>query len=149
MGLKKRPTQKKSDLKTRENNASVDGYVAAITNATRRGECQTLLKMMKKTSGMKPKMWGSSIVGFGSYHYKYASGREGDWMRLGFSSRKQSLTVYCMTGFKEIAPLLKKLGPVTHSVSCLYIKKLEQVDLKVLGEILDFFWDDMARRYPD
>jgi hypothetical protein len=149
MGFKKRSSSKESDLKTLENDSSVASYIAAIADPKRQEECQTLLRMMKKVSGRQPKMWGSSIVGFGRYHYKYASGREGDWMRLGFSSRKASLTIYCMSGFSEIKPLLKKLGPVTHSVSCLYVKKLEQIDMRVLNEILEFFWADMGRRYPD
>ena len=92
--------------------------------------------MMKEITGESPKMWGPSIVGFGSYHYKYDSGREGDWFVAGFSPRKQSLTLYIMSGFRRYDELLAKLGKHTHGKSCLYIKKLEDVDMSVLKEMV-------------
>ena len=92
--------------------------------------------MMKKITGKKPKLWDSNIVGFGSYHYKYASGREGDWFLTGFSPRKQALTLYIMPGFGDYGPLMKKLGKYKTGKSCLYIKKLEDVDQKTLKELI-------------
>ena len=92
-------------------------------------------------------MWGSSIIGFGTYHYKGASGREGDWMRTGFSPRKQSLTIYCMPGFSKQSDLLKRLGPHKTSVSCLYIRNLDDVDLGVLSSIVKRSMQQMTQLY--
>jgi hypothetical protein len=94
------------------------------------------MALMQEVTGELPKMWGDSIVGFGTYHYKGASGREGDWMLTGFSPRKQNLTVYIMTGFQDSQVLLGKLGKHSTSVSCLYIKKLADVDKEVLRELV-------------
>jgi hypothetical protein len=91
---------------------------------------------MQKVTASKPVMWGASIVGFGTYHYVYASGREGDWMMMGFSPRKQNLTLYIMPGLAPYAALLRKLGPHSTGKSCLYIKRLEDLDLTVLEAIL-------------
>ena len=95
-----------------------------------------IAKMMKQVTKAEPKMWGTSIVGFGTYHYKGKSGREGDWMLVGFSPRKQNLTLYIMAGFDRYDELLKKLGKYTTGKSCLYIKKLADVDKKVLKELV-------------
>jgi hypothetical protein len=92
-------------------------------------------------------MWGSTIVGFGRYHYKYATGREGDWLRMGLSARKKSLTLYCMAGYDNKKALLKQLGKVEHSVSCLYIKSLDDVDMAVLRKLIKLFWKEMAAGY--
>ena len=99
-------------------------------------DCFEILKLMEQVTKETPKMWGSSIVGFGSYHYKGAGGREGDWMLTGFSPRKQNLTLYIMGGFDQHEDLLKKLGKYKTSVGCLYIKKLDDVDRKVLKELV-------------
>ena len=147
MGFKAR-SSRSAQPKTVENSASVASYLQAIPDPTRQAECRLVLKMMGEVSGEKPKMWGTSIVGFGRYHYKYASGREGDWMRIGFSSRKKTLTIYSMGGFSKMKPLLKRLGPAKHSVSCLYLDGLEEIDPAVLRELLQLFWDEMARHYP-
>ena len=127
---------KKTELKTKVNEASVDGFLNAVPDEQTRKDCFEILKMMKQVTKEEPKMWGASIVGFGSYHYKGASGREGDWMLTGFSPRKQNLTLYLMGGFDTPTELLKKLGKYKTSVGCLYIRKLDDVDKKVLKELV-------------
>ena len=127
---------KKTELKTKVNEASVDGFLNAVPDEQTRKDCFEILKMMKQVTKEEPKMWGASIVGFGSYHYKGASGREGDWLLTGFSPRKQNLTLYLMGGFDLHKELLKKLGKYKTSVGCLYIKKLDDVDKKVLKELV-------------
>jgi hypothetical protein len=126
----------KTELKTKVNNASVAKFLNSVMDEGKRNDCFEILKMMKQVTKEEPKMWGASIVGFGSYHYKGKSGREGDWMLTGFSPRKQALTVYLMGGFDEHTDLLKKLGKFTTSVGCLYIKKLDDVDRKVLKQLV-------------
>ena len=127
---------KKAELKTKVNDASVEGFLNSVADEQKREDCFEILKLMKQVTKETPKMWGSSIVGFGSYHYKSASGREGDWMLTGFSPRKQNLTLYIMGGFDSHKDLLKKLGKYETSVGCLYIKKLDDVDRKVLKELV-------------
>ena len=125
-----------AEAKTKPTNASVEDFLNRIPEVERREDCFAVAKMMEEITGEKPKMWGPSIVGFGSYHYKGASGREGDWMLTGFSPRKQNLTLYLMHGFDVHKDLLKKLGKHKTSMGCLYIKKLEDVDKKVLKELV-------------
>jgi len=125
-----------AELKTKVNKASVDKFLKSIKDEQKREDCYKILDIMKKAAKAEPKMWGTSIVGFGSYHYKYASGREGEWMLTGFSPRKQNLTLYIMSGFDEYDGLLKKLGKHATGKSCLYIKRLEDVDTKVLKELV-------------
>jgi len=127
---------KKAELKTKVNNASVEGFLNTVKDEAVRNDCFEIMKLMKQVTKEEPKMWGSSIVGFGSYHYKGASGREGDWMLTGFSPRKQNLTLYLMGGLNAQTALLKKLGKHKTSVGCLYIKKLDDVDKKVLKELV-------------
>ncbi len=127
---------KNTDLKTKVNDTSVEGFLNSVEDEQKRKDCFEILKMMKQVTRESPKMWGSSIVGFGSYHYKGASGREGDWMLTGFSPRKQNLTLYLMGGFDPHKNLLKKLGKHKTSVGCLYIKNLDDVDKKVLKELV-------------
>ena len=125
-----------SELKTKVNNASVTDFLNSVADEQTRKDCYEILKMMKQVTKEEPKMWGASIVGFGSYHYIGKSGREGDWMLTGFSPRKQNLTLYLMGGFDSEKNLLKKLGKYKTSVGCLYIKKLDDVDKKVLKELV-------------
>src|SRR5688572_178807 len=127
---------KSAELKTKVNDASVEKFINAVKDEQDRKDCYEILKMMQQVTKAEPKMWGSSIVGFGSYHYVGKSGREGDWMLTGFSPRKQNLTLYLMGGFDVEKDLLKKLGKYKTSVGCLYIKKLEDVDKKVLKELV-------------
>jgi len=126
----------KTELKTKVNNASVTDFLNSVADERIRKDCFEILKIMKQITKEEPKMWGATIVGFGSYHYKGKSGREGDWMLTGFSPRKQNLTLYLMGGFDTHTALLKKLGKFTTSVGCLYIKKLDDVDKKVLKELV-------------
>lgn len=125
-----------AELKTKVNDASVDVFLKGVKDEATREDCYKLIEIMSKAAKAEPKMWGTSIVGFGSYRYKYASGREGDWMLVGFSPRKQNLTLYIMSGFEEYNPLLKKLGKHATGKSCLYIKRLADVDMKVLRELV-------------
>ena len=125
-----------AELKTKKNNADVSVFLDSIADQKRREDCRAVVKLMADVTGEPPTMWGRGMIGFGSYHYKYASGREGDWMATGVSPRKQNLTLYVMTGFPGHAALMKKLGTYTTGKSCLYIKKLEDVDTGVLGELI-------------
>lgn len=125
-----------AELKTKQTDASVDDFLNAIPDEQTRKDCFEIARIMKQATRSEPKMWGASIVGFGSYHYKGASGREGDWMLTGFSPRKQNLTLYIMAGFDRYDQLLKKLGKFSTGKSCLYIKKLADVDKKVLKELV-------------
>lgn len=125
-----------AELKTKPNKASVKAFIDGVEDEQRRKDARAILKLMKEVTGKRPKMWGPSIVGFGSYHYKYASGREGDWFVAGFSPRKQNTTLYIMSGFKEHDKLLATLGKHKTGKSCLYINKLEDVDIKVLRELV-------------
>ena len=127
---------KNTEVKTKVNEASVESFLNTVKDEDVRKDCFEILKLMKQVTKEEPKMWGASIVGFGSYHYKGASGREGDWMLTGFSPRKQNLTLYLMGGFNAHTDLLQKLGKHKTSVGCLYIKKLEDVDVKVLKELI-------------
>ena len=125
-----------AELKTQVNNASVEKFISAVKDEETRKDCLALLDLMKKTTKEEPKMWGNSIVGFGTFHYKGKSGREGDWFVTGFSPRKQNMTVYFCLGFKHLAPQLKRLGKFKTSVGCLYFNKLSDIDIKVLKEML-------------
>lgn len=124
----------KAELKTKVNDASVTKFLDSVADERKRDDCFEIVKMMKQITKEEPKMWGSSIVGFGSYHYKGKSGREGDWMLIGFSPRKQNLTLYLMGGLDDA--LLEKLGKFTTGVGCLYIKTLQDVDKKILKELV-------------
>jgi hypothetical protein len=125
-----------AELKTKMNDASVEDFLNQVEPVSKREDSYRVLKMMEEISGVKPKMWGGSIIGFGQTHYKYASGREGDWFQIGFSPRKQNLTLYVMTGYAEYEELLAKLGKHKTGVSCLYLKHLDDVDEDVLREML-------------
>jgi len=125
-----------AELKTKRNQGDVDAFLNSVENDKKRQDSFTILELMKQVTGKEPEMWGGSIVGFGSYHYKYASGREGDWFVTGFSPRKQNLTLYIMAGFDEYEQLLGKLGKHSIGKSCLYIKKIEDIDMDVLKELV-------------
>jgi hypothetical protein len=125
-----------AELKTKRNDASVEAFLNGIADERKRQEAFAILHLMQEVTGETPTMWGDTIVGFGSYHYKYASGREADWMLTGFSPRKQNLTVYIMAGFDQYDNLLARLGKHSTGSSCLYIKKLQDIDLAVLRELV-------------
>ena len=126
----------KNDLKTQRTRASAAAFLNAIEDPDRRRDCKAVAKLMKQIVGAKAEMWGASIVGFGSYRFRYANGRVGDWMLAGFAPRKNDLTLYIMAGFKGQEGLLKKLGKHKTGKACLYIKKLADVDLDVLAELI-------------
>jgi hypothetical protein len=134
-----------SENKTKPTDADVLEFIATVPDERKRQESLTLLELMREVTGEEPKMWGSSIVGFGSYHYKYASGREGDAALTGFSPRKAAMTIYITAGFGEYEELLQKLGKHTTSVSCLYVKRLSDIDLGVLRELVASSVDHMKR----
>jgi hypothetical protein len=125
-----------AELKTKPSDLSVEAFLNGIADDKKRRDSFTILEMMRQVSGAEPQMWGDSIIGFGNYHYKYASGREGDWFLTGFSPRKQNLTLYIMSGFDQYESLLNKLGKFKTSKACLYVKKLEDIDLGVLRELV-------------
>ena len=125
-----------ADIKTKQNDASVAEFLDGVANETRRQDSYVVLEMMRKITGLEPKMWGDAIIGFGSQHYQYASGREGDMPLIGFSPRKQNLTLYVMGSFTPHTELLEKLGKHKTGVGCLYINKLKDVDVKVLKELI-------------
>jgi hypothetical protein len=125
-----------AELKTKPNKASIDKFLNSVKDEQKRNDSYKILELMKKITKEEPVMWGPSIVGFGKYHYKYESGREGDWFLTGFSPRKQNLTLYIMSGFKRYDELMNKLGKCKTGSSCLYINKLEDVDMKVLKELI-------------
>ena len=126
-----------AEAKTKPTKFSVDKFIKSQPDEQVRKDCAVISKLMSEATGEEPKMWGTSIVGFGSYHYKYATGREGDMPIVGFSPRKQNLTLYVlMYGFEEQADLLEKLGKHTTGKWCLYIKRLSDVDLPTLKKII-------------
>ena len=138
----------KAQNKTVKNEGSVEDYIAAIEPDSRREDCEVILSMMERLSGWPPKMWGASIVGFGEYHYKYESGREGDALRIGFSSRAQNISIYIMPGYQDFDDELSRLGKHKKGKSCLYLKRLSDVDESVLEEMLQKGLDIMAEKYP-
>lgn len=138
-----------STPKTTVNDASVTDFIAAVPDEAKRNDCFTLLELFTKVTGEQSKMWGASIIGFGTYHYKSErSKQEGDWPLTGFSPRKQNLTLYIMPGFNDYQELLKRLGKHKVSVGCLYINKLADVDLAVLEQLIAATFADMKKKYP-
>ena len=133
-----------AELKTKRNDASVEVFLDGIADEAKRRDSYAILAMMQEVTGVEAKMWGDSIVGFGSYHYKYASGREADWMLVGFSPRKQNLTLYIMSGFEQYDELLQRLGKHSTGKACLYVKRLADVDLSVLRELVKLSVEHMV-----
>ena len=136
-----------AEMKTKVNRASVEGFLDGVGNDKRRADAFAIVKMMKSATRTQPKMWGPSIIGFGQYHYKYDSGREGDMCMIGFSPRSQALTMYIDPDFPAYEPLMKKLGKHTKGHSCLYIKKLEDVDMDVLKQLVTESYRSMKKRH--
>lgn len=127
---------KSNENKTQPTEVSVSDFLASIDDEQKRADSQVVAQLMEAATGEPPKMWGPSIVGYGTYHYVYASGREGDWMLTGFSPRKTALTVYLMAGVERQTELLAKLGKYKTGKSCLYIKRLSDINLDVLREMI-------------
>jgi hypothetical protein len=136
-----------AENKTKATDASVDDYTGAIEDESRKKDCHALIKLMTRVTRQKPKMWGTSIVGFGSYHYKYDSGREGDSCLTGFSSRKGDISVYLTASAPNQDELLARLGKHKMGKACLYIRRLSDVDLKVLAELVSGSVAEIKRRY--
>jgi len=126
-----------AQLKTQPTDQGVTDFINSVSHEKRREDSLKVLALMQEITGEEPIMWGSSIIGFGRYHYKYASGREGEWFLTGFAPRKQALTLYIMSGFSAYDELLGKLGKHSIGKACLYIKKLEDVDMDVLRELVE------------
>ncbi|MEP0940235.1 MAG: DUF1801 domain-containing protein [Rhizobiaceae bacterium] len=137
-----------SQNKTIPSDVPVLDYIESLDNQTRKDDARLLLEAMADWTGMQPRLWGASIVGFGEYHYTYESGREGDHMLTGFAPRKSAMTIYIMPGFKPYGEQLARLGPHKHSSSCLYITRLTRVDLSVLEEIVRDSVERMKAKYP-
>ncbi|MBL8132967.1 MAG: DUF1801 domain-containing protein [Anaerolineae bacterium] len=134
--------------KTRQTDQSVEAFLAAVEDEAKRADCQTLVALMQAVSGEPPKMWGDTMVGFGKYHYKYASGHEGDSFWVGFSPRKQNLTLYLSSGLAEHDALLSRLGKHKIGKSCLYVNKLKDVDMTVLRQMVESTVAYMRGNYP-
>ena len=134
--------------KTKATVQKVSEFIAGIEDKRKRADCRELMKLMAKTTGRRAKMWGASIVGYGKYHYKYASGREGDFFLTGFSPRKQALSVYIISGFEPHPDLMEKLGKYKTGKSCLYVKNLDDIDRDVLAQLIEESVAHMREKYP-
>ena len=135
-------------LKTQPNDRSVEQFLQAIENDQKRQDSREIVALMAQVTGETAQMWGDSIVGFGRYRYRYASGREGEWPLVGFSPRKQNLTLYIMAGFDHYDELLERLGKYSTGKSCLYVKKLEDVDRAVLEALVRASVEHMKKTNP-
>lgn len=137
----------KAKNKTVANNNSVADYINTVVSPDRLNDIKVVMKIMSEITGEKPVMWGTSIVGYGSYHYKYESGREGDFMKSGFASRKAAISIYLLAGFDRFPELMNALGKYKTGKSCLYIKKLADVDLDVLKSLIAHSHQYMTEQY--
>lgn len=137
-----------SQNKTTETKESVAAFLNTITDETKRNDCIALAAIMKKQSGFEPKMWGTSIIGFGAYHYKYESGREGDAPLVAFSPRKAEISLYLAAGFEGREALLKQFGKHKTAKACIYIKKLQDIDPEVLERMVSLSVEHMKRLHP-
>ncbi|MEN9626339.1 MAG: hypothetical protein RL557_667 [archaeon] len=138
-----------TEIKTKENNASVQKFIETVSDEQKKKDSYVLLEMFKQVTKEKPKMWGTSIIGFGKYHYKSErSSQEGDWPLIGFSPRKQALTLYLMSGFKGHEQILKKIGKYKiSSGSCMYVKKLDDINLPLLKELIKESYKQAQKKY--
>lgn len=136
-----------AELKTRPTGLSVTAYLDAIEDESRRADCKAIAALMARATRARPKMWGASIVGFGRYHFRYESGREGDWFATGFSPRKGDISVYLMAAGPRQKPLLTRLGRHRMGKSCLYIRRLSDIDMAVLQDLVDDSLAELQRRY--
>lgn len=138
-----------AEIKTKKTNASALAFVKSVSDEQKRKDGLELLKLFEKVTGEKPKMWGTSMIGYGSFHYKSErSAQEGDWPLTAFSPRKQNLTIYVMSGFKEYGDLLKDIGKhKTSAGGCLYVNKLSDIDMKVLAKLIKRSVADMKKKH--
>lgn len=143
----------KYEAKTKATEVAVEDFIAAVPDQRRREEAEIIDKLHRRVTGLDPKMWGPSMIGYGSYHYRYESGHEGDSLRGGFSPRKSAMTIYLMGNYCDRQPeadaLFARLGKHKTGKSCLYINKLSDVDLDALEGLVKLSWDVMNERYPD
>jgi Domain of unknown function (DU1801) len=137
-----------SENKTKPTEVSPAEFITSVEPDRRRNEGRILLDLFAKTTGWTPRMWGPSIIGYGEYHYKYDSGREGDFMATGFSPRKAKLSIYILPGYADYGPILNRLGKHSLGKSCLYLNKLDDIDLDVLAELITAGIADLAKKYP-
>ena len=135
------------EIKTHRTGDDVDTIIREIADDARREDCVALLGLMRRATGVEPDVWSSGLIGFGTYHYKYASGQEGDWFPVGFASRKAAITVYLGTSLEESAELLSKLGKHKIGKGCIYVKRLADVDLGVLEELVADSYAGIKRMY--
>lgn len=138
----------KYEAKTKQESTSVADFLNAIEDAQVKADCKALVKLMKEVSGFEPAMWGGSIVGFGKYHYKYESGHEGDSCLTGFSPRKGNISIYTNMYLEDDSPLMKKLGKFKNGKSCIYIKKIADIDQSILAKIIDKGIKGLQLKYP-
>ena len=136
-----------AENKTKPTQLKVSDFIAGIEDKVKRDDCRELMKLMAKITGNRAKMWGAAIVGFGKYHYKYESGREGDFFLTGFSPRKQALSIYIVSGFSINPELMEKLGKFKTGKSCLYVKKLDDIDRSVLAQLVEESVAYMREKY--
>lgn len=136
-----------AELKTRPTGASVTAYLEAIEDESRRSDCKAIAALMARATRARPKMWGTSIVGFGRYRFRYDSGREGDWFTTGFSSRKGDISVYLMAAGPRQKELLARLGRHRMGKSCLYVRRLTDIDIEVLTSLVEDSLAELRRRY--
>jgi hypothetical protein len=137
----------KYELKTKKNSGSVSAFLDSVADTKRREDAKAVLALMKRVTKRQPKMWGTSIVGFGEYHYKNRSGIEADWPLTGFSPRKATLTIYIMPGFAQYKKLMKQLGIYKTGSSCLYVKRLSDIDTAVLEKLVRASVKEMEKKY--
>lgn len=137
-----------AEPKTKPTGEDVESFLNNMSDEKKRQDCFTLLEMMKQITNLEPKIWASSMIGFGNYHYKYASGHEGDAFIVGFSPRKQNLTIYILTGFEQEQQLLEKLGKHTTGKGCLYVKRLDDVHLPTLRSLIQHSVEIMLQNNP-
>lgn len=137
-----------AELKTRENDGDVLAFLNAVPDESKRGDAQRVMAIMREVTGEEPRLWGDNIVGYGHYHYKYASGREGDWFLTGFSPRKANLTLYITSGFEQFEDLRARLGKHTVGKSCLYVKRLSDLDETTLRELIGRSVEHMRATNP-
>ena len=138
-----------AENKTQATQSDVSVFLDSIGDERKRADCLELVTLMSEVTGENATMWGASIVGFGQYHYKYASGREGDFFLTGFAPRKQALTIYIVPGFKIAPDLMEKLGKYKTGKSCLYVKTLDDIDRKVFARLVKKSVAHMHKTYPD
>ena len=135
-----------AELKTKENSQSVKAFLNKVENENKRNDSFRIAEIMEEITGAKPKMWGDSIVGFGKYHYKYASGREGDWFQVGFSPRKQNLVLYITPCFENSDEVIAKLGKIKSGKACFYLKRLSDVDETALRDFIKASVDHLKEK---